>query len=115
MLEADAAAGEGPEVPAAVQFGVGLGVRVPNEEIEDKHHVELRMQTADGAELWRIDADIEPEGHRRVVVRLSSRFWRFRAGAARRTRSVCPTCICGSHGTQAGDFQGDAGSTGESQ
>jgi hypothetical protein len=53
--------------PAAVQFGVGLGVRVPYEETEDKHHVELKMQTADGAELWKIDADLEtgrPPGSR---------------------------------------------------
>jgi len=53
--------------PAAVQFGVGLGVRVPYEETEDKHHVEVKMQTADGAELWKIDADLEtgrPPGSR---------------------------------------------------
>ncbi|HEY7847359.1 MAG TPA: hypothetical protein VIC83_04095 [Candidatus Limnocylindria bacterium] len=56
-----------PAYPAPVQFGVGLGVRVPYEETEDKHHVELKMQTADGTDLWRIDADIEtgrPPGSR---------------------------------------------------
>lgn len=56
-----------PAYPAPVQFGVGLGVRVPYEETEDRHHVELTMQTADGADLWRIDADLEtgrPPGSR---------------------------------------------------
>lgn len=56
-----------PAYPASVQFGVGLGVRVPYAETEDKHHVILTMQTADGVELWRIDADVEtgrPPGSR---------------------------------------------------
>lgn len=48
-----------PAYPAAVQFGIGFGIRVPYAETEDPHHVELVMESADGVVLWRIEADLE--------------------------------------------------------
>lgn len=48
-----------PQYPATIQVGIAAGVRVPYSEAEDKHHIELRMEDADGAELWKVEADLE--------------------------------------------------------
>lgn len=55
------------EYPAVMKVGIAVGVRVPYLDANMKHHLTLLLRSADGQDLFKLEADLEtgrPPGSR---------------------------------------------------